>query len=90
MLVQPGTCSCGSGIPVARVTIQGREVELLALPLIFNQIREAGGMADDEASIGKLMETVKIYNEVPAADEPAWREAIAREFRDFCSRGALR
>ena len=35
-------CSCGSGIPVTRATIDGRVVELLALPLIFRQFQRIG------------------------------------------------
>ncbi len=88
--IPPVTCSCGSGIPVARVTIQGREVELLALPLIFSQVREAGARPDDEASIGKLMETVKIYNEVPAGRRTGLPRGDPREYREFCAREANR
>jgi uncharacterized metal-binding protein len=81
-----GTCSCGSGLPVTRVPIDGRTVELLALPLIFKQFFESGGRPDDAASAGKLFETVKVYNEVPPGAEPVYREAILLEYRDFCAR----
>ncbi len=84
------TCSCGSGVPVTRVTIEGRQVELLALPLIFRQLRNEGGRPDDWDSLQKLMETVKIYNEVPPDEELAYQQVVAREFREFCRREDLR
>ncbi len=83
-------CSCGSGIPVTRAMINNHVVELLALPLIFGQFRESGGRVDDPISVGKLMDTVKIYNEVAPAEEASYREVILAEYRAFCSRGGVR
>jgi len=81
------TCSCGSGIPVTKVEIHGRTVELLALPLIFRQFREAEARWPDAASENALMEAVQIYNGVPAPAEKAlYREAIVREYEAFCAR----
>ena len=85
-----GTCSCGSGIPVTRIAIDGRQVDLLALPLIFRQFYESGRRPDEGASGDTLMATVKIYNEVPAGAEPSYREAVLREYRDFCAREGTR
>ena len=39
------TCSCGSGIPVQDILINGQKVTLIALPLIFQQLLEAGKTA---------------------------------------------
>jgi hypothetical protein len=36
------TCSCGSGIPVRNVMVGEQPVTLVALPLIFEQFRQAG------------------------------------------------
>lgn len=85
-----GTCSCGSGIPVTSIAIDGRQVELLALPLIFRQFCESGGRPDDAASGDRLMATVRIYNEVPPMAESGYREAILREYRVFCDREGVR
>ena len=82
-------CSCGSGIPVTRATVDGRTVELLALPLVFRQFDESGGRIDDAESVKKLMDTVKIYNEVPSQEEPSYREVIVREYRQFCAREGI-
>ncbi|HEV2247343.1 MAG TPA: putative zinc-binding protein [Terriglobia bacterium] len=79
------TCSCGSGVPVAKVSIDGQTVELVALPLIFRQFREKG-RRQDEGAARELFETVKIYNAVPAEAEGSYREAVAREYAAFCAR----
>ncbi|HXP59706.1 MAG TPA: putative zinc-binding protein [Dongiaceae bacterium] len=77
------TCSCGSGVPVTKVTIGGQAVELVALPLIFRQFRERGRRQDEKA-LCELFETVKIYNAVPPEAEGSYREAVLREYAAFC------
>ncbi len=79
------TCSCGSGVPVTRVTIEGQTVELVALPLILIQYKEKG-RGQDESAIQELFETVKIYNAVPAEKESAYREVVRREYAAFCAK----
>jgi hypothetical protein len=78
-------CSCGSGVPVTKVSIDGRTVELVALPLIFRQFREAGH-SQDEGAARELFETVKIYNAVPAEVEGSYREAVRREYAAYCEK----
>jgi len=78
-------CSCGSGVPVTKVSIDGQTVELVALPLIFRQFREAGHGHDEEAA-RELFETVKIYNAVPPEAEGSYREAVLREYAVFCEK----
>jgi hypothetical protein len=80
-------CSCGSAIPVTKVEIHGRTLELLALPLIFQQFREAKHRWPDAGSEDALMDAVQIYNGVPApAEKTHYREAIVREYEAFCAR----
>ena len=79
------TCSCGSGVPVSIVNIDGRAVELVAFPLILRKFRDAGRRLDD-ATIQELFETVKIYNAVPAQSEAAYREVVRREYAAFCEK----
>lgn len=78
------TCSCGSGVPVTKVTIRGKTVELVAFPLILRKFRDAG-RGQDKAAIQELFETVKIYNAVPAESEAAYREVVQREYAAFCA-----
>jgi hypothetical protein len=77
------SCSCGSGIPVKILTIAGQSVEVVALPLIFENLRQAH-RAPSEAAIRDLLETVKIYNYVAPEAEDSWREVLAREFAAYC------
>jgi hypothetical protein len=79
------TCSCGSGVPVTKVMIDGQTVELVALPLIFRQFRESRRGQNGEAA-RELFETVKIYNAIPPEAEENYREAVLREYAGFCEK----
>ncbi len=76
-------CSCGSGVPVTKLSIDGQTVELVALPLIFRQFREAG-RGQDEAAAREVFNTVKIYNAVPPEAETSYREAVLQEYAAYC------
>jgi uncharacterized metal-binding protein len=76
------TCLCGSGIPIQKVLINEQTVTLVALPLIFEQFRNAR-KAPDERSAQELLETVKIYNTVPLESELVYIAALLREYRAF-------
>ena len=79
------TCSCGSGVPVRKLPINGEVVEIVALPLIYRQFHEAGRGPDE--SIGdELLDAVKIYNAVPPGAEASYREAILRDYAAFWQR----
>ncbi len=83
----PVTCSCGSGIPVRVLAIAGRSVEVLALPLIFEQFRQSGKIPG--AGTGsELMETVRLYHSIPENDEAAWREVIEQEYAVYFAQKA--
>ncbi len=79
------SCSCGSGVPVTRVRIDGKMVELVALPLIFRNFRDAG-RGQDEETLRELFETVKIYTAVPPEAEESYREVVRREYAAFCAK----
>lgn len=53
------TCSCGSGIPVQEVAVNGQTVTLVALPLIFQQFYDANKVPD-ETTAHELLDTVKV------------------------------
>jgi hypothetical protein len=76
-------CSCGSGIPITTLQIAGREVTLIALPLIFAEFREAGKLPGESVRI-ELMQAVKIYNSIPDADEAAYAHAVMQEYIAYC------
>lgn len=77
------TCSCGSGIPVQTVQVEGQEVTFIALPLIFALFRDEGKLPGDDTA-AELMHTVKIYNPIPDEQEAVYAAAIMREYAAFC------
>jgi uncharacterized metal-binding protein len=79
------TCACGSGIPVRKLVIGGNMVEVIALPPIIAQYREAG-RPPDEALGRELLDTVKIYNAVPPEHEAAWITALLTEYVAECAK----
>ncbi len=81
----PATCSCGSGIPVKVLAIGGRSVEVLALPLIFAQFLQSGKVPAAATSI-ELMETVRLYNNIPEDEQGAWKEVIDLEYAAYFAR----
>jgi len=76
-------CACGSAIPVQTVDVDGQAVSLAALPLIFEQFHGAGKAPGADVT-RELLETVKIYNDVPAGIDEAYTVALAREYAAFC------
>jgi uncharacterized metal-binding protein len=78
------TCSCGSGIPVQDMVVNGQLVTLVALPLIFQQFREAGKEVSFETT-RELLETVRIYHPIPLGEEEAYTMALSREYAAFCA-----
>lgn len=84
------TCSCGSGIPVQEVVINGQTVTLIALPLIFQQFRDSGKPAS-QATARELLEAVKVYNPIPPGQDEAYAALLAREYAAFCEQqGAVK
>ena len=83
---QPSACSCGTRIPSTKVFVAGKEEELLALPLIFQQFRQLGKSPENAGN--ELLAAVKLYNKVSLEDEPIYREAIVREYAQFCQEPA--
>jgi uncharacterized metal-binding protein len=77
------TCSCGSGIPIQKMQVDGQEITLIALPLIFAQFHDAGKLPD-KGVLTELMQTVRVYNPIPEGQEASYADAILREYRAFC------
>jgi len=75
-------CSCGSGIPVQQVAVNGEIVTLIALPAIFEQFQQAG-KEPCSAIAQELLDQVQIYNPVPAGQEREYQAALLREYETF-------
>ncbi len=79
------TCSCGSGIPIQDVVVDGQTVTLIALPLIFDKFRQSGKLPTQESG-ADLLEAVRIYNPIPQGAEESYLKAILREYAAFLER----
>ncbi len=75
-------CACGSGIPVQKVIVSGREVQIVGLPLIFQQFFEAG-KAPNDGTLDELMETLKIYNPISPEEARAYSDSIRKAYFSF-------
>lgn len=76
------TCACGSGIPVQKVQIDGQEIALIGLPLIFAQFRQAGKLPSN-STMREMLDTVKIYNAVPIGLDGQYLAMLFREYKAF-------
>jgi uncharacterized metal-binding protein len=79
------TCSCGSGIPVQDVEVNGQKITLIALPLIFQQFLDARKSITQETT-RELLEAVKIYNPIPVGEEEAYTIVLSHEYAAFCEK----
>jgi hypothetical protein len=77
------TCSCGSGIPVQEIQVDGQRVTLIALPLIFARLHANGKTLSNDTE-RELLEMVRIYNPVPEGADEAYTFALLREYHAFC------
>ena len=77
------TCSCGSGIPVQDILVNGQTVTMVALPLIFQQFYDAGKPASPDLA-KELLDAVKIYNPIPNGEDEAYAAVLSREYAVFC------
>jgi uncharacterized metal-binding protein len=81
-------CTCTSDIPVQKVDVDGRTVEVIALPLIFSQLRQEGRRPDEEATADALMEQVRIYNSIPVDGDSALRRGLLSAYEAFWTSAA--
>ncbi len=79
-------CASASGMPVQTISVEGKPVEFLALPLIFAKLRDSG--RSPEVAGDEVMANVEIYNAVPPESKSAYRAAILREYELFWKGGS--
>ena len=77
------TCSCGSGIPVQKILVNGQQLTLVALPLIFQNYSQQGKNPGSEAA-HEMMAQVKIYNAIDPDLEAAVETQVLEAYINFC------
>ena len=116
--VSSAGCACGSGIPVTRVQVNGRVVEIMALEPILDMaygqglrapasshadlasepsgmeaataeapllLRHAEAAAAEASLPAQIMDTVRLYNTIPAGDDALDAEAVHLAWREYCA-----
>jgi uncharacterized metal-binding protein len=76
------TCACGSGIPIQKINVNGKEMTLIALPLIFQTFQE-GHKSPSEVVVTEMMDMLKIYNEIEQSEEMAVTQVIDQEYQAY-------
>jgi len=76
------TCSCGSGIPVMSVQLNGEPVTLVAVPAIFEEFRDSDKRPSAETTAEILAQT-RIYNPIPDDAADLYAAVLAREYSAF-------
>jgi hypothetical protein len=75
-------CSCGSGIPVLNIQVNGDAVTLIAVPAIFEMFSGLDKQPSRETTAA-IMEQVKIYNPIPEESAELYATAVAREYAAY-------
>jgi hypothetical protein len=64
------------------VQLDDRSVEIMALAPILERTY---GQGRHDPVPDQLMAAVRLYNAIPAGDEPLWERAVAAAWRDYCA-----
>ncbi|HUS83262.1 MAG TPA: putative zinc-binding protein [Dehalococcoidia bacterium] len=78
-------CSCTSGIPVERLQVNGKTVELVALPAIFELVSQQGHDPDDGTTADAILELARVYNSIASEDEQPLRPVLAKAYAEYLS-----
>lgn len=76
-------CSCGSGIPIQKVVLNGETVTLVGLPLIFSQFHSQGKQPSP-VTAQQMLTTVQVYNPIPAEQEQDYLWLLEQEYGRYC------
>ncbi|MDA8216841.1 MAG: putative zinc-binding protein [Dehalococcoidales bacterium] len=72
-------CECAKPLPGGELVVDGRRVEVTALPLIFERMAAAGLPADDACG-PRLLAVTKVYHPIVAAEEGLFTAALAAAY----------
>ncbi len=85
----PGTtscgCSCGSPPPEANIQLDGKNVAVNGLPLIFAHLHKQG-LRPGPGCAEQVLQTASIYHEIRDEDRESYRGALAAAYEAYCRR----
>jgi len=73
-------CACTRPVPGGNLEIGGRTVTVAGLPLIFEHLAESG-LAADDSSADKLLETVRIYHPIEPDEEQEYKSSLIEAYK---------
>ncbi|MCE5217355.1 putative zinc-binding protein [bacterium] len=76
-------CACSRPMPGGKVTVNGEEVTIPGLQMIFRHLVETG-VAAEPKNAARILETVGIYHPIPGGDREAYQEALVAAYQEYC------
>jgi uncharacterized metal-binding protein len=73
-------CACTRPVLGGKLEIGGRTVTVAGLPLIFEHLAESG-LAADDSSADRLLETVRIYHPIELDEEQAYKRSLIEAYK---------
>ncbi|MCB0250008.1 MAG: putative zinc-binding protein [Anaerolineae bacterium] len=87
--VNSAACACGSGVPVTTVEIDGRAIQIMALePIMEMAYAQKPGFFGETGfrePPAQLMNTVRLYNTIPAEDLAIYEAAVDQAWQSYCA-----
>jgi len=77
-----GSCACMQPLPGMKIEVNGQPVTIAGLALIFDHLTESG-LAPDDSSGDKLLETVRIYHSIEPNEEQGYRSALISAYKTY-------
>lgn len=75
-------CGCSKPVPEMEVQVAGRSVTIAGLGIIFDDLAESG-LAADDSSGAKLLETVRIYHQIEPEEDDAYKAALISAYKAY-------
>lgn len=79
---ESAACGCSRPIPGIEVQVAGKSVTIPGLGLIFDHLAQ-GGLAADDSSGDRLLETVRIYHPIEPEEEDDYRAALISAYKTY-------
>ena len=73
-------CGCSKPTPGIQIEVNGKNVTIAGLGLVFDSLARDGIPADDSSS-DKLLETVRIYHQIEPEEEAAYRASLLSAYK---------
>lgn len=80
-------CACGRPLPGGKVMVNGEEVIIPGLQMIFGHLAETG-VAPTLENVARILETVAIYHPIPDTEHREYEQVLLAAYRSHCAAAA--